>query len=319
MLPLACGRGSGALAAAGPLDAGLMDAGREDAGPVDAGTSVALLPSSTWFLTLDAGAFPPSSSHPSAVVYIPSGFDPTPQLAVVVYIHGFDNCVSNIILDAGGSCDAAGGTPVRYSYGLVRQFEESGKNAILLCPEVAFDQATGNPGTLGQPLGFLALLNEALAQLEPVLGTRSAADVGQLQVFSHSGGYEAAAGIARVGGVPVEEIDLLDSLYGNVQDYEDWILSDIGSFDGPLRQRRFADVYTLSAGTLSNSQALADTAATWVPDAGILLDDRVADTWTDPDYDHGLLFKFSGLTHDGVPAYYFGELVRTGQLPARTP
>jgi hypothetical protein len=81
---------------------------------------------------------------------------------------------------------------------------------------------------------------------------------------------------------------------------------------------RFADVYTTSGGTLANSQAMADRAASWVtPDGGALVDDRTTATWPDATYAHPLLFKHSALSHDGVPAYYFGKLVGTSSLPAR--
>ena len=76
--------------------------------------------------------------------------------------------------------------------------------------------------------------------------------------------------------------------------------------------KRFADVYTSGGGTLANSQAMATRAQqlAWVP-AAQLLDDRTTATLTDADYAHELIFKLSGLTHDGVPAYYFGKLVGT--------
>jgi hypothetical protein len=72
----------------------------------------------------------------------------------------------------------------------------------------------------------------------------------------------------------------------------------------------------MNGGTLANSQAMADRAATWVP-ASELVDDRTSSTWPDSTYAHGLLFKFSMLSHDGVPRYYFGKLVSTSSLPAR--
>ena len=58
---------------------------------------------------------------------------------------------------------------------------------------------------------------------------------------------------------------------------------------------------------------MATRAQAWVP-AAQLLDDRTTDTLTDAQYAHELLFKMSGLSHDGVPAYYFGKLVGTSVL-----
>lgn len=296
----------------GPDDAGLTDAGSGDAGPGDAGALTG-----TYLLTLDAGAFPPTAAHPSALVYVPPGFDPTPPLSLVVYIHGFNNCVENIVRDQGESCDKAKGTPVRNAFSLAAQLRDSGRNALLLCPEVAFDQSTGDPGTLGKAGGFKALLAEALHRMPQPLGALSPADVGTVVLASHSGGYQAAAGIAVRGGVPVREIFLLDSLYGSTADFDGWVMADLAGFSGTAPRRRFADVYTATGGTLANSQAMADRARTWTAaDPSVLVDDRTTATWPDATYRRGLLFKRSELSHDGVPRYYFSRLLATSGLPA---
>src|SRR4051812_17790288 len=53
--------------------------------------------SGTFSLTLDAGAFALTTSHASALVYLPSDFRPTAPLALIVYLHGFSNCVENVV------------------------------------------------------------------------------------------------------------------------------------------------------------------------------------------------------------------------------
>ncbi len=310
-----------ALACAGcgsATDAPLPDGGDPTApdlaAPVDfaAPRDLTPAPPATYLLQLDAGAFAPVPSHPSALVYLPTGFDPTQPVGLIVYIHGFDNCVENIVRDAGQPCTP--GQPARSAYSLAAQLEASNKNAMLLCPEIDYDQATGAPGNLGLQNGFKALLTETLGDL-PQLGL-TVDKFAPIVVASHSGGYQAAAGIAQRGGIPVQEIYLLDSLYGNTADYDAWVMSDLPSL--VTTARRFATVYTTSGGTLANSQAMADRAATWVnPDAGVIVDDRTTSTWDDATYHHGLLFKHSALAHDGVPVYYFGKLVSSSQLPAR--
>ena len=77
-----------------------------------------------------------------------------------------------------------------------------------------------------------------------------------------------------------------------------------------ISRQALANVYTSGGGTLANAQAMATRAQAWVP-AAQLLDDRTTDTLTDAQYAHELLFKMSGLSHDGVPAYHFGKLVGT--------
>ncbi|MGZ3441828.1 MAG: hypothetical protein ACXVDD_20050, partial [Polyangia bacterium] len=147
--------------------------------PTDGGTPAA---AATYLLTLDAGAFPPTSAHPSALVYLPRGFDPTPPLSIIVYIHGFSNCVENIVRDAGGECTPDAGT--RSAYALTAQLEATNKNAILLAPEIDYDLQTGNPGNLGTTDGFRALLTETLADLAGPLHGATVADVGTVIVAS---------------------------------------------------------------------------------------------------------------------------------------
>ena len=272
-------------------------------GPTDGGATTTD-DAATYLLTLDAGAFPPTAAHPSALVYVPRNFDPTPPISIIVFIHGFSNCVENVVRDAGGECEPDGGT--RSAYALASQLETTMKNAILLVPEIDYDAQTGNPGNLGTSGGFQALLAETLADLSGPLHGATVADVGTLIVASHSGGYESAAGIAGKRGVTVDELYLLDSLYGNTADFDAWAMAVTAG-------KRFADVYTTGGGTLDNSQAMATRAQAWVP-AAQLLDDRTTDTLTDAQYAHELLFKLSALSHDGVPAYYFGKLVGTSVL-----
>jgi hypothetical protein len=48
-----------------------------------------------------------------------------------------------------------------------------------------------------------------------------------------------------------------------------------------------------------------------------VLDDRTTSTLTPAQYDRGLLFKRSGLSHDDVPRYYFRKLLETSSLPVK--
>jgi hypothetical protein len=270
--------------------------------------SAALDPAATFVMTLDAGAFPPGP-HPSVLVYVPSRFDPTPPIAIVVYLHGFNNCVENVVRDAGRPCTPSG--PTRSAYSLVAQLEASGKNAILVCPELLYDQAAGNPGTLGATNGWRALLTETLAHLAGPLRNATIADVGTVVVASHSGGYTAAMGLIDRGGVPVSELYMLDSLYDSnaAVDFDPWVARL-----GP--GHRYGDVYTQGGGTLGNSQAQATRMSRLVAgDMGLILDDRTADTLPDSAYAHSLIFKYTALAHDAVPTYYFGKFVATSSLP----
>jgi hypothetical protein len=139
--------------------------------------------------------------------------------------------------------------------------------------------------------------------------------VGPVVVASHSGGYQAAGAIAARGGLEVSEIFVLDSLYDGTL-FDAWVKQDLAGLAGATPARRFANVYLKGGTTATNSVAMADRAAGWVPlDGGILRDDRTTATFSDGDYRHGLVFKASAWAHDAIPRFYFGPLVSTSQLP----
>jgi hypothetical protein len=272
----------------------------------------------TLTFNLDAGVFAPVASHPSALVYIPANYDPTPPLSIVVYIHGFQNCVTNIVRDTNGSCTDGGASHNAYS--LATQLENSGKNAILLAPEVAFEQSTGAPGNLADPTTFKKLLQESLDDIASVIGAHTVDEVGEIIVASHSGGYTVADDITRSNGIVTRETWMLDSLYSSTvtSHFEDWIKLDLGSLEPPYR--RFATFYTILSGcqgTDCNSESLAsDVKKLYPADAGVVIDEpNSATTWTDDVYKHGFLCKHSSLAHDDIPRYYFERLLRTSGLP----
>jgi hypothetical protein len=263
----------------------------------------------TYPLRLTNGAFSPVGSHPNAIVYIPTNFDPTPPIDVVVWIHGFYNCVENVIRDTGKPCQSGGAS--RDAFQLISQLETSKKNALLLVPEVAFDEASSAAGKLTNTNGFKNLLNEALTDLRPQLGPVTTANVGTVVVASHSGGYTATAGILNSGGVPVHEVWLFDSIYAYESSFENWVYDDVPGIEALTR--RIGVIYTSSGGTESNSQDMASSVKTQVAHSAIH-DDRGTSTWAPADYHYGALFKLSSLGHNDVPRYYFTEMLETSPL-----
>ncbi len=270
-----------------------------------------VLKTGTQLLWLDHGAFPQDPAHPSALLYVPAAFDPTPPVALVVYLHGHNNCVTNIVGKTSGPCTPGG--KARTAFALIEQLESSQRNALLLCPELAFDLASSAPGALGVPDGLLTFVTEVLATMSPPMFVPG--DLGPIVVASHSGGYAAAAALATVGGLPVSQVWLFDSLYAKSAEFESWLKDDLDSFATPGWSRRFMDVYTDGGGTADDSQALAATVAPWFGPNAFVHDTTFA-TWTLDQYDHGVLFKRSMLSHDGVPKYYFRKLLETSGLGA---
>lgn len=258
---------------------------------------------------LEHAAF--ATTDTDAVVYIPAGYDPDEgPIDAVVFLHGHRNCAENVVRARNGACTARGA--VRQAYNLSAQLEASGKRAILIVPQLGFDAASSDPGALGNEGGFDALLMEIGARLEPVFGFAVTWwEWGDIAIFSHSGGYRAAAAIATVGGYPVRELYLLDSFYGADEELAAWIEEDVESFEaGSSWRRRFGSFYT-GGEPQTRSIALASRMAS----APSLIDDRTTRTWSEVDHDRGLMFKRSGLGHDAIVRWYFGRVLAASELP----
>jgi pimeloyl-ACP methyl ester carboxylesterase len=246
---------------------------------------------------LDHAAVMGTSDRPNAVVYVPDGYDAS-HPEVVVFLHGFYNCAANVLRGANGTCGGA----VRNAYNLAGQLDAAGKHPLLVVPELAYDRASSDPGDFATPGVFSSMIDDLFAALGDRAG--SVDNLAHVVVASHSGGYRAAAAIATAGGKRVDELWLLDSLYGETD-----------AFDA-FAQRppaRFTDIYTVGGGTLAASQAMIGRVAAW-EDASEIVDDRGKKILTDDDFEHAFVWKQSGLAHDDVPRYYFGRLLATSGL-----
>jgi hypothetical protein len=292
------------------------DAGAATDATLDALATCAPVASPPPLLFYDLRAAPfPDASTPSVAVHVPPGFDPSNRPGLLVFFHGFDNCVTNVVGAVDTPCTDGGAA--RAAMHLVEQIDAARVNAILVAIELEVDVATGNPGQLATPGDFRALVHELLTEhLDAVLGCPL--DVGSLDrvvVSSHSGGYEAAASVLAFGDVPsVREVDLLDSLYGETPIFDDWVGDAAPRFD-PSRpdSRRWVDLYTSGGGTAASSRAMAASAEGWFGEAGMdgaVFFDDTTDDLDGAAYAHPVLFKLSGLAHDDVPRYYVEPLAR---------
>jgi hypothetical protein len=283
-----------------------------DAAPVDAAVSCPVTLPSPLALTLAHGAFA-GSGHPDVAVHVPPGYDACAPQGAIVYFHGFHNCVLNTIGDVDTECTPGAGT--RTAHRLIAQLDDAHVNAMLIAVEVAYDEASGATGALSSANGLRALLDELFADhLSAMLGRPTTlADLDTVVLASHSGGYTAVARGLDSGGLPhVDEVMLLDSLYGELTAYDDYTVNALDAFDPLGEGRRFAVVYTDGGGTDANSRALGDRIQTGLAAIGradwLLYDDTTA-TLDAPAFAHPLLVKHSMLSHDGVVLYYFERLV----------
>lgn len=261
----------------------------------------------------------PGTGHPDVAVHVPPGFDPCRRPSLVMFFHGFENCVVNAVGATDSVCTP--GSPARVALHLAEQFDAAGVNAILVAPELSYDADTGNPGNLDNPGEVRAMLSELLVDdLSPLLGVSiDVPDLDRIVVASHSGGYWAVASTLDVGGIDVDEIELYDSLYGHYSTYSDWTTSDVSLFDpSVLPGRRFSMIWTTGGGTYGLSEQLESDVASALSSAGLdsllFFQEDTAPTPTDAELAHPFVFKHSGLSHYGVPLYYFERVLAASDI-----
>jgi len=260
------------------------------------------------------------NGKPGALVYLPSTFNRgTQRLRLLVFIHGWQNCIHNCVRPPNQTIACTPGQPPRSGYSILQQIEDAhvSSNTLLVVPEVAYDQQSSDPGNFAKPQFFRQFLEELFSKwMAPVLGQLNTSDIERIRLFSHSGGYWTTGNMAMVGGVPVQDINLLDSLYGDFAQFDGFVQNNLKNFGPGANQYRFSSIYTDGGGTMANSQAMAGRAKNWVAAAGrqdqLLFDDTTA-TLPPAAYQHSLIFKHSALSHDAVPRYYFGQLITNAQ------
>jgi hypothetical protein len=311
------GLGEAGVAEGGRVDAS-MDARASD-GAADGAAGCAPFPDGAapppvFYYQLDAAAFPDAST-PSVAVHIPPGFDPSQRPGLIVFFHGWDNCVTNVLGSVDSPC--VDGGAARVAMHLADQIDGAKVNAILVAVELEVDMSTGDPGQLAVPGTFKAMLHELLTDhLDAVLGCPlDVSSLDRIVLSSHSGGYWATASVLSMSDIPqIREVDLLDSLYGELPSFYGWVQANLAHFNhASVEEVRWRDIYTTTGGTDLLSQTMANDVQGWLDDAGLgsqELDDRTTDTLDAGAYIHPVVFKLTDLGHDQVPQFYVQELAK---------
>ncbi len=176
------------------------------------------------------------------LLHIPAKFDLKKPAVIVVYFHGHGAILERDIRDR---------------QGLPEQVSASAANAVLVAPQFAVNAADSNPGRFAEPGGFTRFLNEAATHLAILHGDQRTVRYFQslpVILISYSGGYRAAALAVTRGDSEkrVKGLVLLDSLYGEMDKFESWVLSD--------RKRFFISTYlgSTKARNLELLRALKD-------------------------------------------------------------
>ena len=206
----------------------------------------------------------------NAWVYVPRAFDPkAPSLHVVMLFHGHHNCLASYVSAGGRSCTH--GEEIRTGYDIAAQVERSGTSAIVVVPQLAFDEASSDPGHLGKVGGLRAFLTELVQDaLVPTIGPHRYADVDRVALMASSGGYEALLPALNLGQVDaIRDVYLLDAFYVETRTHEAFLRDHLEDFlPNAPHPRRFGMIFCPKSGTAKQSRRFGERAQSWMAERG---------------------------------------------------
>ncbi|WP_421995304.1 alpha/beta hydrolase [Reyranella sp.] len=148
-----------------------------------------------------------------SLLFLPPGFDPRRPAMIVVYFHGQGATLERDVV---------------MRQAVPRQVAESGRNAVLVAPQLAYDAADSSAGNFWKPGHFAAFVDEAAERLMRLYGDRAVGrtfNLAPVVIVAYSGGYLPAAYALDRGGAThrVKGVILLDALYGDEDKFAAWV------------------------------------------------------------------------------------------------
>ncbi|HEY7246949.1 MAG TPA: alpha/beta hydrolase [Xanthobacteraceae bacterium] len=154
------------------------------------------------------------------LVHVPAGFDVRKPGVIVVFFHGHGATLER---------------DVRDRQLLPKQITESGVNAVLLAPQLAYDAADSSAGKFWERGGLKRFLAESADQLARAYGDPRASEAFArmpVVLVGYSGGFVSTAYSLQVGGAGnrIIGVVLLDALYGEMDKFSSWIIKNRSAF-----------------------------------------------------------------------------------------
>ncbi|WP_150107666.1 hypothetical protein [Pedosphaera parvula] len=209
----------------------------------------------------------------SVALFVPKGFRAGDKVDFVVHFHGWNNYVERVLT----------------KYELIKQFSESGRNAILVVPQGPYDAPDSFDGKLEDEGGFNRFMDDVMSTLRKgkVINSQP---LGRIILSGHSGGYQVISSIVTVGGLSdhVKEVWLFDALYARTEKFMDWHNQQHG---------KMINLFTEHGGTKQENETLmAD-----LKKKNISFVFKNESAITPPDLKkNDLIFVFTDLEHDLV-------------------
>lgn len=207
----------------------------------------------------------------SVAVFVPKYFKHQSEVDVVVYFHGWYNHVDSVL----------------QTFMLIEQLYQSGKNAILVIPQMPKDAPDSNGGKLETQNGLSNLLSDVLGQLNKRNDLKTS-KLGNVVLAAHSGGYRTMSYILLRGGLEIKEVYLFDGLYAGMEKFAVWLLQTKG---------RMVNFYADDGGTKTASLDFIDCLNAWkIPYSNI---EEMKITLAEMEK-HRILFIHTTATHNDV-------------------
>jgi hypothetical protein len=156
----------------------------------------------------------PHYTDDRVLFHLSAGFDAAKPFQILVFFHGHGSEVERTVAT---------------DFDLPGQIDASGRNMVLIAPQLALDAPDSSPGKLGMPDGLKNLLDEAAEKFAERTGGKKDEQAfrrAPVILSAFSGGYRSVAfSLARGGlGPRLMGVLLLDAIYGDVKLFSQWIL-----------------------------------------------------------------------------------------------
>jgi hypothetical protein len=253
----------------------------------------------------------PFGEQPRAFVHATDSLAELDEVPIVVFFHGWHGCIEVVVSSQDAPCTP--GKQTRFAMDLKQQFDRAGVRALLVVPQLPFDQPSSAPGMLSVPGFFRDMLEEILGspELEGVIPAHRR--IGRVILAGHSGAYRPLGRALGRGGVNVHEVWMLDAFYETVPELRTWYRSHEPEFSDPPR-RRLVFLYTTSEQTGPRTLGWLRRLAPGKEGAGLFVGEAPV-LIPDSDLASPLVAQHTGVAHERIPREAFAPLLRTARLP----
>ena len=188
--------------------------------------------------TADGGVYPrdPHYTDASVLVHVPPSFRPAGNPALVVFFHHHMTRLPRAV---------EGETQV------IEQVNRSGRNVVLIAPQLAVEAYDSAAGNLFRPGGLAALLDEAVGLIASRLGGAESLARAPVILVAYSGGYRSLAFALDRGGIGERLAGAL--LIDGIYDQDELFVRHLTA---PGRQSWFQVVY--SEHSAAHTEAVRD-------------------------------------------------------------